>query len=57
MIMGRICLVLLIYGATATVAWLCALNDLFDERRESRQAWDQVQELRASVAAGVPVRF
>ncbi len=55
--MGRICLVLLIYGATATVAWLFALNDLFDERRESRQAWEQVQELRASVAAGLPVRF
>lgn len=55
--MVRICLVLLVYGAIATVAWLRALNDLSDERRESRQAWEHVQELRASVAAGVPVRF
>lgn len=55
--MGRICIVLMIYGAIATVAWLRALSDLLAERRESRQAWEQVQELRASVAAGVPVRF
>ena len=31
-----------------------ALMALADERRESRQAWEQVHELRASAAGGWP---
>jgi len=53
--MNRIFILMLIYGLIATLAWVRALMALADERQESRQAWEQVNELRASVAGGWPV--
>lgn len=55
--MRNILVVFTIYCVIATFAWLRALVALADERRESRQAWEQVQELRASAAGGWPILF
>jgi Tfp pilus assembly protein PilO len=53
--MNRIFVMMLLYGLISTLAWARALMALADERRESRQAWEQVHEIRASAAGGWPV--
>lgn len=55
--MNSILSLMVLYGLIATLAWARALKALTDERRESRQAWEQVHELRANVAGGWPITF
>ena len=55
--MNCILSLMVLYGLIATLAWARALKALADERRESRQAWEQVNELRANVAGGWPITF